>query len=148
MGVSIGKWTKHNLMAREEGLSMYLPHTKLLTENSLWKMMDQYEKVMIKPCIGYHGRGIVQITSLADEKLEIHSGYQKDYKRTFSNCVQSSRTAAFEPLPLSTLSSADWAAEDANKSAATVINILAIAPPLNFSRPQPSRLVLPPTGRT
>ncbi|MBS4194932.1 YheC/YheD family protein [Lederbergia citri] len=77
MSVSVGKWTKHKLMTREEELSRHLPDTKLLTEESLWKMLDQYGQIMIKPCIGYQGRGVIQLSSLPDEKIEIHSGYQK-----------------------------------------------------------------------
>ncbi|MBU8879968.1 YheC/YheD family protein [Bacillus sp. FJAT-29790] len=77
MSVSVGKWTKHKFMAREEELSRHLPDTKLLTEDSLWWMLDQYSHIMIKPCIGYQGRGVIQVSSLPEEKLEIHSGYKK-----------------------------------------------------------------------
>nr|WP_263325968.1 YheC/YheD family protein [Neobacillus sp. Marseille-Q6967] len=77
MRVSHGKWTKHKFMSKNEKLSSFLPETQYLTENSLSLMLDKYKQVMVKPCFGYQGKGIIMITRLNDEEFELHIGHQK-----------------------------------------------------------------------
>jgi hypothetical protein len=72
MGVSVGKWTKHKLMAEEERLASFLPDTQYLNRTSLNIMLDKYNQIMIKPCNGFQGRGIIQISSLEDEQFSLH----------------------------------------------------------------------------
>jgi hypothetical protein len=77
MRVSVGKWTKHKLMSKDERISSYLPDTQYLTRSSLNIMLDKYNQIMVKPCFGYQGLGIIQITSLPDENFELHIGHRK-----------------------------------------------------------------------
>jgi hypothetical protein len=72
MGISTGKWKKHQLMLKEAGISRYLPETFLLNEKSFWHVMDKYGAVMIKPTKGYMGKGIVQVTSASNNHYEFH----------------------------------------------------------------------------
>jgi hypothetical protein len=77
MRVSVGKWTKHKLMSKDERLSSYLPDTQYLNRSSLNIMLDKYNQIMVKPCFGYQGRGIIQISSLSDDDFELHIGHRK-----------------------------------------------------------------------
>ncbi|MEH6995949.1 YheC/YheD family protein [Neobacillus drentensis] len=72
MRVSVGKWTKHKLMLEDERLASCLPDTQYLDKTSLNIMLDKYNQIMVKPCLGYQGRGIIQISSLLDEEFELH----------------------------------------------------------------------------
>lgn len=77
MSVSYGKWTKHKLLLEEPYLTQFLPETKLFSRKSFWEMMDLYEKVIVKPCFGYRGIGLIQISALGEERYEIHNGLKK-----------------------------------------------------------------------
>jgi hypothetical protein len=77
MTVSVGKWTKHKLMSKDERLTAYLPDTQYLNRSSLNKMLEKYNQIMVKPCFGYQGLGIIQISVLSDEDFELHIGHRK-----------------------------------------------------------------------
>ena len=77
MSVSVGKWTKYKLLLEDENLAPYNPVTKLFTEESLREMMDLYDELIIKPCFGHRGKGVIQITSSAEGKFEIQAGIEK-----------------------------------------------------------------------
>ena len=44
IGISLGKWTKHQLMLKDENLVKYLPDTQLLSEDSFWVFLDNYNQ--------------------------------------------------------------------------------------------------------
>ncbi|WHY02038.1 YheC/YheD family protein [Neobacillus sp. DY30] len=79
MGVSFGKWTKHKLMSKDERLSSYLPDTQYLTKSSLNIMLEKYNQIMVKPCFGFQGRGIIQLSSLSDEVFVLHIERSKTF---------------------------------------------------------------------
>ncbi|TDL66494.1 hypothetical protein E2R56_23305 [Rhodococcus qingshengii] len=79
MRASVGKWTKHKLMLKDERLSSFLPDTQYLDRTSLNIMLDKYNQIMVKPCFGYQGRGIIQISSLSDERFELHIDRRKSF---------------------------------------------------------------------
>ncbi|KKI90542.1 hypothetical protein WQ54_21655 [Bacillus sp. SA1-12] len=70
--VSTGKWTKYKMMSKEPRLSSFLPDTQYLNRNSLTNMLDKYNQIMVKPCFGYQGKGIIQITKLNDVDFELY----------------------------------------------------------------------------
>lgn len=72
MRVSVGKWTKHKLMLENERLASFLPDTQYLNRTSLNTMLDKYNQIMVKPCNGFQGRGIIQISSLSNEQFVLH----------------------------------------------------------------------------
>lgn len=77
MRVSYGKWTKHKLMSQDDRLIGYLPDTEYFTEETLWGMLEKHSQVMLKPCFGYQGYGVVQLSALEDEQIELHKEYKK-----------------------------------------------------------------------
>ena len=64
-------------MMENTNLLPYLPKTNRLSKQSLLECLKNYLTVMLKPCFGSHGRGIVQITSLPNEDFEVHHEYQR-----------------------------------------------------------------------
>lgn len=79
MAVSVGKWTKHKLMSKEQRLSSYLPDTQYLTKSSLNTMLEKYNQIMLKPCFGLQGRGVIQLSSLSDEEFVLHIERSKTF---------------------------------------------------------------------
>lgn len=77
MRVSYGKWTKHKLMSQDERLIGYLPETKYFNQEALWSMLEKHKQVMLKPCYGYQGIGIVQLSALEGDRVEIHKNYKR-----------------------------------------------------------------------
>lgn len=78
MGVSVGKWTKHNLLKKDKILVNYLPETLLFTEESYHNLLDKYGTIIIKPCFGSYGKGVIQVSSRDNGQIEIHSEFDKN----------------------------------------------------------------------
>lgn len=77
MRVSVGKWTKYKLMLENERLASFLPDTQYLNRTSLNMMLDKYNQIMVKPCNGFQGRRIIQISSLSDEQFALHNEHRE-----------------------------------------------------------------------
>ncbi|WP_052342744.1 YheC/YheD family protein [Bacillus sp. EB01] len=72
MKVSKGKWKKYNIMKKDEEISKHLPDTRILTDKSLWKMIERYRCVVLKPSRGSLGRGVIKVSLLVKKSYEIH----------------------------------------------------------------------------
>ncbi|MFC3886043.1 YheC/YheD family protein [Bacillus songklensis] len=77
MGAKWNKWKHYQVMKEEEALLNYLPETQLLTEQSLWELMNKYNHVIIKPRQGVLGRGITQVSFIGKDLYEIHAENRK-----------------------------------------------------------------------
>ncbi|NHM31114.1 YheC/YheD family protein [Neobacillus terrae] len=77
MRASSSKWKKHKLMMGNTNLQAYLPKTILLSNRSLIEWVENYTKVMLKPCFGSQGKGVIQITSFPNKDFEVHHEYQR-----------------------------------------------------------------------
>ncbi|MFO1446345.1 hypothetical protein KDN24_24705 [Bacillus sp. Bva_UNVM-123] len=60
----ISKWSQFHSLNTATTLSPYLPATKLLTHSTMYEFLNQFKEVIIKPCQGQQGTGIVQITKI------------------------------------------------------------------------------------
>ncbi len=87
MKFSLGKWRKHNILSQSPGMVSLLPKTRRLNRDNLWSSVDQFGKVIIKPAGSSGGYGVMQVTSLGNEKYEVH------YNRT--KRILSGRKAAY-----------------------------------------------------
>src|SRR4051794_33833747 len=83
--VSKGKWKKYNIIKKDEEISKHLPDTRILTDKSLWKMIERYRCVVLKPSRGSFGRGVIKVSLLVKKSYEIHFENQI---RVFSNKEQ------------------------------------------------------------
>lgn len=77
MSVSVGKWTKHTILLKEEKLVHYLPETQLFNKSNFYDFIDRYGELVLKPCFGYHGKGVSHVFSLDKEHFSVHSGFKK-----------------------------------------------------------------------
>ena len=59
---SISKWSQYQELTTLIDLSRYVPVTELLTEVTLKNFLKKYNEVIIKPCNGQHGVGVLMIT--------------------------------------------------------------------------------------
>ena len=70
--MAIGKMLKYRLMFKHPGLRKYLPKTRWLTRKRVFKMLQSYSSVFIKPNHGSGGTGIIRIRRK-------HNGYEVRY---------------------------------------------------------------------
>jgi glutathione synthase/RimK-type ligase-like ATP-grasp enzyme len=78
LGTSLGKWTKHKLLSKEEQLVAFLPETKLLTEKTFEEFLTKYGEAIVKPSKGSLGKGVFKVTDIGNEHYEIHGSNQKE----------------------------------------------------------------------
>ena len=71
------KWSQYHVLSRKGVLQKYLPKTDLLTQETFCYYLHHYEAVILKPCIGQNGIGILQIRRKNDATYEIHTGIKK-----------------------------------------------------------------------
>ncbi|MEH7342932.1 YheC/YheD family protein [Bacillus sp. JJ1532] len=88
MGRNGGKWIIHRVLRDEKLLSEHLPETQLLTEESLWELLDRHRVVIVKPCMGRFGYGVIQVSKLGEDHFQIHNQAKKI---TFSSRDQTYR---------------------------------------------------------
>jgi glutathione synthase/RimK-type ligase-like ATP-grasp enzyme len=68
----VGKYGRYRLMMQNKELAAHLPETQLFSEQTLWKMLEKYGVVIIKPNNGSIGRKVIKISFLGDGLYEIH----------------------------------------------------------------------------
>ncbi|SEM99662.1 YheC/D like ATP-grasp [Paenisporosarcina quisquiliarum] len=66
---SISKWDQYQSLR-----GPLIPKTDLLTSSTFRGYVKRYNEVIIKPCNGQHGLGVVQIKRTQHQSYEIHSG--------------------------------------------------------------------------
>lgn len=66
------KWLKYQFMTTSKELIPYLPETKIMNNTSFWNMMERYRSVIAKPVKGSRGSGVIQITSLENNRYLLH----------------------------------------------------------------------------
>ncbi|MBU8907649.1 YheC/YheD family protein [Desertibacillus haloalkaliphilus] len=78
----VGKWRKYTLMKQKKKVRQHLPKTKLFSKKSLWKMLDKYGEVIVKPSYGKYGRKVAKISCMNDGKIKLH---MEQKKKVFCN---------------------------------------------------------------
>ncbi|MFJ7727603.1 YheC/YheD family protein [Neobacillus sp. NPDC097160] len=73
----VSKWSQYHELTTIASLSRYIPVTELLTEVTLKNFLNKYNEVIMKPCNGQHGIGIVQIMKKDSGTYELHTGRKK-----------------------------------------------------------------------
>lgn len=77
MTYKLDKWTKHKIMTRSSTLASVLPATRVLRFTSFSSLLEQYNKIIVKPLGAFGGLGVIQVSSLGNEQYQIHSGKNK-----------------------------------------------------------------------
>jgi glutathione synthase/RimK-type ligase-like ATP-grasp enzyme len=76
------KWKKNSIMIENKDLQPYLPETSEFSKSNLWKLIDKYRKVILKPSNGSWGKNIFKLSLLSEDIYEIHF---KDEKMNFTS---------------------------------------------------------------
>lgn len=71
------KWSKFKILKESKKLSSALPETQKFSKQNLWKMVEKYKEVILKPVGSKGGEAILQLTSLGHGKYEIHAENKK-----------------------------------------------------------------------
>lgn len=97
---SNSKWSQYHVLRRDRVLRKSLPKTDLLTQETFRHYLHHYNVIIIKPCIGQNGIGILQIRRKNDSIYEIHTGMKK--------IIKTSLDEAFHYLKHSELSQSEY----------------------------------------
>ncbi|KOP80363.1 hypothetical protein AMS59_02935 [Lysinibacillus sp. FJAT-14745] len=71
------KWSQYHVLKRKRALRKYLPKTDLLTQETFQHYLQLYKTIILKPCTGQNGIGVLQISEKSDSTYEIHVGIRK-----------------------------------------------------------------------
>lgn len=82
------KWSQYHTLSAKSTLASFLPDTDLFSHATFNDFLNRYHRVIIKPCFGKEGLGIVQISSNNHFSYEIHSGRKKFTKSTLKETYQ------------------------------------------------------------
>jgi glutathione synthase/RimK-type ligase-like ATP-grasp enzyme len=74
---SWSKWSKHKSLMESAALAPHLPKTHRLEQASLWRLLDKYGEVIIKPTGSWGGKGVFRIKETGADKYEVHDGDRK-----------------------------------------------------------------------
>lgn len=66
------KWLKHRYLQNFAPLAPHIPETRPMSKNAFWNLIGKYGHVMIKPVWGSRGRGVIQISSIGNNKYRLH----------------------------------------------------------------------------
>ncbi|MCG7345203.1 YheC/YheD family protein [Sporosarcina sp. ACRSL] len=77
------KWSQYHSLHQKRSLRQFLPTTDLCTKETLFAFLNTYPEVIIKPCVGQQGRGIVKISMTSEVNFEIHEKQSKTDKNDF-----------------------------------------------------------------
>jgi glutathione synthase/RimK-type ligase-like ATP-grasp enzyme len=71
------KWLKYLYLKKSKRLTHCMPETQIATKHTFWNLIAKYEHVIVKPVRGSRGRGVIQVSSLGDNRYELHYENQK-----------------------------------------------------------------------
>jgi hypothetical protein len=85
---SNSKWSQYHIFRSSDEISSYLPETDLCTKYTFKKYLLKYRDVIVKPCVGKEGIGIVKVSFINSHTCEIHTGRRKLKKSSIDEAYQ------------------------------------------------------------
>lgn len=82
------KWSQFALLNSKHRLTYYLPPTELYTKETVRDFLQQYKEILLKPCIGQEGRGIIQIIQQSDKTFQVHQWNEKYTCKTLEDVIE------------------------------------------------------------
>lgn len=82
------KWSQYHSLYRKRALRPFLPATDLCTKKTLFAFLNTYTEVVIKPCVGQQGQGIVKISVTGDASFEVHEMQGKLVKTNYDQLFE------------------------------------------------------------
>lgn len=80
----ISKWDQYQSLRKKYAISSFVPKTDTLTQFTFSNYLNKYNEIILKPCQGQHGIGVVQIKKENPSTYEIHHGIRTLKKRTLA----------------------------------------------------------------
>ncbi|MNI37134.1 Endospore coat-associated protein YheD [compost metagenome] len=74
---SWSKWHKHQTLIKSAKLKPHLPATSLFSKTSFWRLLNQYDQVIVKPTNSSGGKGVIRISKKGRRQYEVHNGSKK-----------------------------------------------------------------------
>ncbi|MEJ8543938.1 YheC/YheD family protein [Brevibacillus borstelensis] len=71
------KLKKYRILRRNSRLSPTLPQTRLFSKHTLREFLKRHQKVIAKPIAGSGGAGVILVTSLGDNRYQVHRGCRR-----------------------------------------------------------------------
>ncbi|WP_391206848.1 YheC/YheD family protein [Psychrobacillus sp. L4] len=81
----ISKWDQYQTLREEREIASFVPQTNLLTNAVFISYLKKFNEIIIKPCTGQHGIGIVKVKRIDHSHYEIHSGIRKVTKQNLND---------------------------------------------------------------
>lgn len=66
------KWLKYLFLKRSPQLAAYVPETRIMAWHSFWGLLAKYKHVIVKPVRGSRGRGVIQVSSIGNNRYALH----------------------------------------------------------------------------
>lgn len=82
--MSNSKWNQYQVLTSKYELRHYMPNTDLLTQETFRYYLSCYNAIIVKPCVGQNGIGVLQISKKNGTHYEIHAGIRKIMKLSWS----------------------------------------------------------------
>lgn len=77
------KWSQYNTLSIKRSLRSFVPKTELCTHQTLERFLKKYRQVILKPCIGQQGKGIIKISVTSLTSFEIHERNKRNAIQTY-----------------------------------------------------------------
>lgn len=65
-----------SILRKDPSLCTFIPDTELLTEQSMWKYLDLYKDLILKPISSHGGKGVMRL-SQQGKQYEVHTNEKK-----------------------------------------------------------------------
>ncbi|MEH7123892.1 YheC/YheD family protein [Bacillus sp. JJ1773] len=93
------KWSQFQTLSTNHSISPFVPKTDLLTKATFKEYLNKYVDIIIKPCVGRRGLGIVKITKTDPHTFEIHTGRTIQTKSSMDETFDFIHTRYFSKKP-------------------------------------------------
>jgi hypothetical protein len=70
--VTRNKWFKYRFLKKSEEIAPHLPETRIMTKKAFWDLIAKYRHVIVKPVGGSRGQGVIQVSSIGNNKFALH----------------------------------------------------------------------------
>ncbi|WP_432358921.1 YheC/YheD family protein [Sporosarcina sp. UB5] len=78
------KWSQYHSLYEKRSIRPCLPATELCAKKTLIVFLNTYSEVILKPCIGQQGRGIVKLSMTDTMTFEVHEKQNRTVKSDFN----------------------------------------------------------------
>jgi len=71
------KWSQFQILNSSKGIAPFLPPTQLAIPHVCMEFLEKYNDIILKPCHGQWGLGVVKVSKIDQEGFQIHQEQEK-----------------------------------------------------------------------